>query len=465
MHRYQLQGHISKGLVAVVLSLLSLAIYAQQTETVGEDGTQTAAETDDGDGTDTYESLPRVSAAGAFGDAVTTGVAASSSTYKALAPPPGVSNAGGLSAGTGAGLSLGVSVGRSWHSNPERQDEKTNDAEASASIDFAPHIGYQGNLGRHQYELGYTAGFEQYDDISSLDVANHQFQAALKLNISKILVGDIYYSYTDGVEQLGSSGTRDNVSGGLDEYTEDVLGGRLTLGRRSNLLQLYVAADTGTLEYANNNQDSRDRDNDTIEAGLFFNIGPKTSLFVRAREYNVDYLIGKPSRDSTETSLTAGITWETTEVISLLLEAGNLEKKFDDPAITGYDDNTYLAKILWRPKDRTNLSLYASRRTEESAEQASAYYVSDLIGIDLTQQLGNRTSFTAYYTVADDEFPSGRQDEITDYGIAFDYSLARWISLGLSWNSIDRTSTDPTNEYEDEIFSIFANLSAGVGRN
>ena len=400
-------------------------------------------------------SLPAVSAPSAYGDSVNAGVAAASSTARALAPPAGVKGE------VNGGFSLGITFGTTWHTNPERRLDEPDDGDIAFLL--TPNIGYSGSVGRHSFEIGYSTNSESFQDFETEDSDWWRLNGALQLDMSEILIGDIYASRTEGEEERGAAGSRTLSLTGEDEYREDVIGGRITLGRRSNLLQIYVGAEEGTLSYLNNGQDFRDRDRSTAEAGLFFNIGPRTSIFIRAQETEFDYLAGNPSIDSTENSLTAGVAWEPTEALSMTLQAGNLEKDFDDPSLVGYDGGTYLGKLTWQPRDRTVVSLYASKATEESSDIDSTFYVSEVIGADLSQRLGDRTSLTLRYSVSDNEYSDGRFDDITDYGLSLGYAARNWLSFGLSFNSIDYNSTNVSENYEDEVISFFVSITPTVG--
>ena len=399
-------------------------------------------------------SLPSVSAPSAYGDSVSSGSAAASSTARALAPPAGVKGEGDI------GFSLGVSFGASWHANPERR--RLEPADGDIAYVVSPFIGYDGEIGKHNFQLKYSTGSESYNDFETENSDWWKFESALQLNLSDILIGDIYASRSEGEEESGASGSRTILASDEDEYREDVLGGRVTFGRRSNPLQIYVGVEEGTLSYLNNNQDFRDRVRTTADAGLFFNISPKTSIFINTAETDYDYLVGNPSIDSTETSVTAGIAWEPSEALSLTVRAGNLKKEFDDPVLVEYDDNTYLGKLSWQPRERTAFSLYASRTTEESAEVDSTFYVSDVIGANLSQHIGARGSVTLRYAVSDNRYSNGREDDIKDYGLSLGYSARNWLSFGLSYTVVDYESTDALQNYENEIISIFVNITPDV---
>jgi len=399
-------------------------------------------------------SLPTSSAPSAYGESVSTGVAAGSSTYRSLSPPQG---AGGLDV---SGLSLSLSLGASWHSNPEREAEDRTESDAAMTL--SPRISYSNELGRHQYEVGYSAGSESYGEFEDEDSDWHRVHGALKLNLTEKLVGDVYTSRTEGEEERGAAASRVDADE-EDEYRFDVLGARITLGRRSNPLQVYLGGEVNELSFLNNDQEFRDRESTRVEGGLFFNVSPRTAFFVHASNLEYDYLAGDPSLDNTEQALTLGVAWEPSDRISLTFEAGEQTKDFDDPLLESYEGTTYTGKLNWTPRDRTGVSLYASRTTEESPDVDASYYVSELAGIDLSQQLGERGSFSAYYAQSKNKFSNSREDRVTDYGIALGYSAYSWLELGASYNIIDYESSEADQSYDDEIFSVFMKIAPNLG--
>ena len=67
-----------------------------------------------------------------------------------------------------------------------------------------------------------------------------------------------------------------------------------------------------------------------------------------------------------ETLVEIGARWDPTYLTSLDVAVGQQEKEFDDPALEGFDEPVYHARIGWRPKERTSISFLAGRRPEES---------------------------------------------------------------------------------------------------
>ncbi|MBS1270361.1 MAG: hypothetical protein MAG794_01316 [Gammaproteobacteria bacterium] len=60
----------------------------------------------------------------------------------------------------------------------------------------------------------------------------------------------------------------------------------------------------------------------------------------------------------------------------------------------------------------------------------------------------------AYINRTEEDFDSGRNDEILDYGFGVDYALRPWLSVGGGYTVIERDSSVAGEDYEDEIFTV-----------
>jgi hypothetical protein len=389
--------------------------------------------------------LPRVTAPTAVGASPNLAAPPGSSTYRELAPPAGVDR------GLIEGFYPALTIAASRHSDALRDGSGQSDT----SYSLIPELVWRFGLGRHDVQLGYGAVYQWYDEFDSEDYSNQALRAALGLDLTEILNADLYAWWIEGEEARGSTGSRLNLGSEKDEYDDTGVGGRVTLGRRTNTLQLHLGAETADLDYTNNNQDARDRTIDRVEGGLFWNITARTALFLDASQADIDYDLGEPGRDSTETITGVGVSWEASVASSFIVKVGNLEKEYDDPAIAGYDDDTWLAKMVWAPRDRTRFNFYTSKRTEESADFAARFYVSELVGASLNQALGDRWNLNLYGNSIDDEYDSGRVDDISDYGVSLAVDLADWLAAGVAYSRFKRDSNDPDAVYDDDIITVF----------
>ena len=173
--------------------------------------------------------------------------------------------------------------------------------------------------------------------MENLDSENINLGAALRLDMTEKLKVDVFGSRSENSDPRGSTATRILTPAiENDEYEETALGARVTIGRRTNPIQVSLGVQRSDLDFTNNNQDQRDREDDRVTAGVHFNVSPRTSFFVSGSQTDIDYEQAvSGSFDSTNTSVNIGVGWEPSYTTSLLLQAGEAEKEYDQP---GFDD-------------------------------------------------------------------------------------------------------------------------------
>ena len=299
-------------------------------------------------------------------------------SQSAINPPGGVKTQSNL------GFFPSLSITVSSQDNPARVAD--GDSQSDTSFSISPKLKYRGAINsRHIYELAASARSESYEELSSLDSDDLQLSAAIKLDISEKVKADIYGQRAENDDPRGRTATRiigEQIPN--DEFVEESIGGRLTLGRRSNRLQLVVGVERAELDFTNNDQDQRDREDTEVSAGLYLNVAPKTSLFVTGATRDVDFSQASSSTfNSTDTEIAVGVGWEPSYTTSLLVQVGNIEKEFDQGSFPDQDSDSYLGKLSWLPTQFTTVSLYASRAFEESTALNSPVIISDVFGVNL----------------------------------------------------------------------------------
>ena len=225
-------------------------------------------------------------------------------------------------------------------------------------------------------------------------------------------------------------------------------------------MQLVLGADQDDIEFTNNNQSHRDREDTSVQAGLYWNTGPRTSLFARIRKRDIDYVVASQSGfDSDETYTTVGVGWEPSFNTSIIFEIGNLEKDLVDPNLTDYDDTTYTGRMNWRATNNTRLGFYTTLRTEEiHGLRFTPISKTELYGIDIWHSFTDRIRGQAFYNHIDDDLVNVRQDEIEDYGVGLFYDVTRWLTVGANWQKTVRESTDPAAEYDTDSWNFTASF-------
>jgi len=389
------------------------------------------------------------------GSATRFGVAPSAGTQRALSDPPTQSTR------EQEGLYAGVGVGYTQRSNVRRTAD--DDDQDDGALVITPVAGYKRFIGRHSAEVNVSTQFIRFDDFESENTETYSVNGLANLDVTRILDVDLFATYTDLAEPRGGSGTRLDQDLEPDQVEITEYGGVVTLGRRAARLQFQVGADRSQWRYQNNQQQFRDRDDDRVHGRAYYNISPRTSVFAGASLTDIDFLRSATNPDSEELTYEAGARWEATAKTAGRFSIGRTEKDFDDPAAADARTTTLAGRVTWDARPRTSFSLYGSRQFEESTTADDDFFVSELIGASVNQSFGARINAFAYYNMTNDDYESGRNDDITDYGVGLDYSLRRWLSVGAQYSVIERDSNVPGEDYEDEVISLYLNGSFEIG--
>lgn len=377
------------------------------------------------------------------------GIAPSANTQRAVSDPPTQSSR------EQEGLYGGVGIAYTHRSNVRRESVAGAEGEGDSAYVITPRASYKRLIGRHSAEVGVTSQITRFQDLSEENTEDYTINGLANLDVTRILDLDLFASYTDTAEARGGSGTRFIQDLEPDQVEITGYGGVVTVGRRVSRIQAELGADRSQWRYQNNQQEFRDRDDDRVHGRVYYNVSPRTSVFAGAGVTDVDFIRQDGSLDSEELAYELGGRWDVSAKTTGQVSVGRTEKDFDNPALDDADTTTMAGRLSWAARPRTTLSLYGSRQFEETTSLEDSFYVSELLGVSVSQSFGARWNTFAYYNRTSDEFDSGRKDDISDYGVGLDYSLRRWLSLGVQYSVIERDSNVPGNDYDDEVISLF----------
>lgn len=404
--------------------------------------------------------LPRVAAPLASASALESSAGVGRNTQKSINPSAGAN----VQANTGFFPRLVIR--RSSRDNPARVAGGEDQSDDSLFVGL--DLKYRGLIkNRHLYEVGALVSGEEYDELVTLDTEKLDLSAALRLDITEKLKTDLYTSYLESNDSRGITATRLlDTEEFNDEFEDTTFGGRVTIGRRSNPLQLVFGAEYSNLDFTNNDQSQRDREDDQLLAGLYFNVSPVTSLFVSGKQTDIDYKSNASADfDSRNTEVVLGLGWEPSYSSSILLQVGNIDKSFNNSQFEDQDTDSYLGKFTWLPNGLSTINLYASKTYEESVSRESPLIESVLTGVNLAHNFTDAIRGRAHYNLIEDDLINVRLDEISDYGFGLFYRIRRWIEFSATWARAERDSTDANAVYNSEIFSISLAITPRFNRD
>ena len=159
------------------------------------------------------------------------------------------------------GLYAAVDLTREYDDNVLRQNNQTIGDDRYI---LAPLVGYEGELGRHTYELSYSGSYVSYRSLNSENNRNHVFSGSAQLGLTKILKGEVRASYEMGVEPRGGTAWGLSQSTAPDAFRSSATGLTLTLGRRIAKAQIEAKFDHSATRYTNNAQQGRNLDTHRI---------------------------------------------------------------------------------------------------------------------------------------------------------------------------------------------------------
>ncbi len=248
-----------------------------------------------------------------------------------------------------------------------------------------------------------------------------------------------------------------------DRYEETTFGGSYQFGTNESLGRLVLSADSYDKSYRNNRFTTqfRDREDMDYSGALYFNISPRTDIFVEYIQRTVDYgtdplaIAGVPdSLDSDEDYLYVGVSWEVTGSTTGSLKLGQGEKKFDDADRVDADDSVWEANILWEPLSYSAVSFTAKQGFGEAVGQGS---FQDTTNYNINWQHSWSESLRStvnWYTSDDTYVGSSRQDDMDLLSIRLDYSVQRWFDVYVSYQQDERSSSFSSFNYEQNLMAI-----------
>jgi len=197
----------------------------------------------------------------------------------------------------------------------------------------------------------------------------------------------------------------------------------------------------------------------SLQYTLFYNFSPKTAMlfdFVRADIQFDEPFSAADARSGDEYRVRTGLKWLATGKTSGDLRVGVFRRQFDNSTATeqGLD---WQANVQWAPRARTLLDLEAARGSQESYRADTNVNVTRSVtarwkqywSARLSSQLSLGQTTTNFVGIA-------RKDTAYNVRLGLDYMLSQSLSAVMAAESFNRTSNEPTSEFDR--ISAFAGI-------
>jgi hypothetical protein len=194
-----------------------------------------------------------------------------------------------------------------------------------------------------------------------------------------------------------------------------------------------------------------DHTNTSMTYTVFYNFSPKTAAlfdFIR-NDIQFDESFGATdTRGGDEYRVRAGVRWLATGKTSGDLRVGAYRRDFEQIGASeqGLD---WQATVQWAPRARTLLDLEAARGSQESYRADTNVNITRSVSLRWKQYWGARTSSQLSVAQATSEFVGiARKDTAYNVRLGLDYMLSQSLSAVMAAESFNRTSNEPTSEFD-----------------
>jgi len=314
-------------------------------------------------------------------------------------------------------------------------------------------------FGNHSLSAGYRAEILRYLDLTSQDTVHHIAVAQLRLDFPRTLLNlrDDFTRTSDppGTELTGRILSTTNVLKPEGEY-------RLTPSLSTGLNYAWTRVRFDDRAIAT----LIDRDEQVIGASVFWKVVPKGDLFFNY-SYGWSSFTESSDRDFTAHSVMAGLRGDITSKLSSSFRVGYTWEEANRSNQTSFSGFFMGGDWVYRPTERTTVTLSTLRARQESTFGTTVFYVTNTGTLAVTHQILPKLSLTARVGGGINEYSTKETaDGKTDFrhdtfilaGAQADYEIQPWLRVGLEYLRISRDSNFPSFRFVDDRISARATV-------
>jgi Putative beta-barrel porin 2 len=309
-------------------------------------------------------------------------------------------------------------------------------------------------FGPHSLSAGYRAEILNYATLTSQNNTHQIAAGLLRLDFPRTLINvrDDFARTSDppGTELTGPILSTTNF---LKPEAEYRLTPTFSVGANSSWLhQRFDEASTGDLI---------DRDEYLFGASVFWKFLPKTDLSLNYY-YGWTNFTHASDRNYTQNSVTLALRGDITAKLSSTFRVGYTVQSADHSGQVAFSGWTTGGETVYRPTDRTTISLATLRTSQASTDGLNPYYVTTSATLAAQHQLLPKLSVGARVGVGMNDYPDKdtingktdwRQDTFSLVGVQATYDIQPWLRVGLEYIRIGRDSNFPSFRFVDERIS------------
>lgn len=316
---------------------------------------------------------------------------------------------------------------------------------------------------QYQTYFLYGADIEFNSDASAQNVVSHRFEGLLQYNmnvgLSLDLADQLLFSHDNW--ETGVSTTE------LNKYTSNLLNLILAYDLTERY-QLRAGAGNYNLNYDDQRNDFRDRQDNSLAGYLYYRYSPKTSFFTEYELVDIKYDIDS-TLDNTEHHIYGGAEWDMTAKSRGMVKAGYGVKNFNDPTIDNHQ-GLYLELMLGHDfTAKTAMEIIATHKTNETSVESPNYTITDSIHCSYMQKMTSKLTGSLTFSYINDDYigdmtvggeTKERQDRLYRLSPALQYMFKEWLGAGAGYIYSRRDSNFSDFDFVDN--SVFIRVTLAL---
>ena len=285
-------------------------------------------------------------------------------------------------------------------------------------------------FGPHSLSGGYRAEILRYVDLTNQDTTNHFAVGQLRLDFPRLLVNvrEDFAHTTDppGTELTGPIESDTNI---LTPEIEYGLTQRFSVGVNYSWTHVNFQPSV----------DELDRNEHLVGASVFWKFLPKTDL-------RLNYA-------------TLGLRGDLTAKVSSTFRLG-FERRIPEAShATGFTGLIGGGDWIYRPTERTTITLTTDRSVQESTFETAPFYVSTSAALGAQYQILPKLTGSVRAGVGVNDYPvketvdgrtKFRNDTFYGFGAGVEYAIQRWLVVGVEYNHRARRSNFNAFDFIDD---------------
>jgi hypothetical protein len=322
-----------------------------------------------------------------------------------------------------------------------------------------PGIRLQYPFRMHQANIEYHSVLTRYHTYKSEDTTDYFTNGNVNLKFGSLLSLNLSDAHVKGHEPRSSSSTgaielfRTNAAAASATYQLADLS-KIQLDYTKSLWHFQTSA-------------FRNRDEDLVSAYFYYRVLPKTSAFLEYDRKHVMFSDKSLNLDNDADSLQAGLTWEITARSKGTVKAGTITKDFTSSTKGDFKGWTGYADIRHDFTDNTSGMLNGQRTVNETALLGNRYFITTGAYAELSHKFGRKLSGVVRGSYGQDRYAdligldaTVRTDRTQLEGAGLKYAMKDWLEFALDYNSRERRSNIPVNDYREN--SAFLTVSVSL---